>query len=254
MQTRSLLVSFIGLLTLGSLAAQTAPLPEVYPWKLETGFGYSSGDYGLATDTEVFSAPVSLSYETEDWSLRGTLPWISIKGPAVIPGVIGRPSSGEESGLGDFTLGLTSKLIKGPDKLNVNLSGRVKFHTGDEDRGLSTGGTDYYAQVDLLRSFGSVTPFVTAGYRWMGDSSLYQLENGIFLSGGVALRVAEGTSLGAAYEWREEIVAGGKASSEASVFVFRKFNERWSGSLYALAGFTDASPNHSLGGSIIWSF
>ncbi len=252
MQTRSLLLTLLATLSLGSLAAQTTPLPSV--WKTEVGFGYSRGDYGLAEDTEVYSAPVSLVYETADWTFRATAPWVSIKGPAVIPGVGGRPTSGEESGLGDITAGMTYKLWNNPDALNVNLSGRVKFHTADEDRGLSTGGTDYYTQLDFLRTYGSVTPFITAGYRWMGDSGLYQLEDGFYGAAGLAYRLMEGTSLGAAYEWREEIVAGGDASSEASVFVFRKFNERWSGSVYALAGFTDASPDHSLGGSLIFSF
>ncbi|WP_438482463.1 transporter [Oleiharenicola lentus] len=252
MQTRSSLIALLALVSLGSLTAQVTP--TTYAWKIETGFGYSEGDYGLNADTEVYSAPVSLVYDAANWSLRATVPWVSVKGPAVVPGVGGRPTSGEESGIGDSTLGLTYKLFTAPDSFIVNLSGRVKFHTGDEDRGLSTGGTDYYTQVDVLRSYGSVTPFVSLGYRWMGSSPLYQLEDGVFASGGVAFRVAEGTSIGAAYEWREEIVAGGDASSEVSAFAFRKFSDRWSGSIYALAGFTDASPNHSFGGSVIFSF
>lgn len=248
---------FVLLLSLGaagSLTAQTAPL---LPFKFETTVNYSRGDYGLPQDTEVFAVPVSLSYETAAWTLRGTLPWLTIKGPASViegGGIPVRPTPSSESGFGDFVAALGYKFAGTPEQPRVSLTGRVKFPTGSESRGLSTGETDYYAQLDALQSFGRVSPFVTAGYRWLGRNTLFQLKDGFFASGGFAVRAAEGTSVGAAYEWREKIVDGGEHASELSVFLFHTLSDRWGLSLTALRGFTDASPNYGLSGSLIHSF
>lgn len=254
MKTFPQLILIAGLCTLGSLRAQTTtPLP----FKFESGFNYSRGDYGLPQDTEVFAVPVSLSYESAAWTLRGSLPWVTVKGPASViegGGIPVRPTASSESGFGDLVGSLTYKSAGTSDQPQVSFTGRVKFPTGDEERGLSTGETDYYAQIDALQSFGKVTPFVTAGYRWLGRNTFFQLKDGFYASGGIAVQVARGTSLGAAYEWREEIVNGGGDANELSVFLFRKMNDRWSISLTAMKGFTDASPNYGLGGSVICSF
>lgn len=254
MKTRARLILVLSLCSLGSLRAQTAP---PLPFKLETGFNYSRGDYGLPQDTEVFAVPVSLSYEGPTWTFRGSLPWLTIKGPASViegGGIPVRPTASSESGLGDFVGSLTGKVASTPDQPQVSFTGRVKFATGDKDRGMSTGETDYYAQIDVLRTFSNVTPFVTAGYRWLGRNTLFQLKDGVYASGGMAVQVADGTSVGAAYEWREKIVSGGDDASEISVFLFRKIDERWSANLSALKGFTDASPNYGLSGSLLFSF
>ena len=181
------LILFAGLGGAAAHAQAVAPVPPL-PFKFETGVNYSRGDYGLAQDTEVFAVPVSLSYENSDWVLRGSLPWLSIKGPASViegGGIPVRPTANSESGFGDLTGSLTYKFMHDPDQPMVSLTGRVKFPTGSESRGLSTGETDYYAQIDALQTFGKVTPFVTAGYRWLGTNATFQLKSiGAYLSGG----------------------------------------------------------------------
>lgn len=249
-----LLLLIAGLGTYGAAAAQT---PTEFPDKFEIGFNYSRGDYGLPQDTEVFAVPASLSFDSADWTFRATVPWITIKGPASViegGGIPIRPTASSESGFGDAVGALTYKVTREAGRPQLSLTGRVKFATGNEDRGLSTGETDYYAQADLLQTFGSVTPFITAGYRWLGRNTLYPLEDGFFFSGGVAVLVAPGTSVGAAYEWREAIVNGGDDASEISVFLYHKVNDRWSFTVTAMKGFTDASANYGGGGSLSYAF
>lgn len=242
---------------LGAYGAATAQTPLENSTKFEVGFNYSRGDYGLAQDTEVFSVPASLSFDRPDWTLRATVPWITIKGPASViegGGIPIRPTPSSESGFGDAVTGLTYKVLHGGTGPQVSMTGRVKFPTGNEDRGLSTGETDYYAQVDVLQTFGNVTPFATAGYRWLGRSALFPLKDGYFLSGGFAVLTSPGTSVGAAYEWRDAIVRGSPRASEVSVFLYRRVNERWGFNLSAMKGFTDASANFGLSSSLIYSF
>lgn len=50
-------------------------------FRVSTGFGYSKGDYGDVTSTEVFSVPVSLTYTEGPWKVRLSVPWVHIDGP-----------------------------------------------------------------------------------------------------------------------------------------------------------------------------
>lgn len=262
MQTSRLLFAFASLLLLSrptpGRAQTVASDPPRITYKLESGVTYSRGDYGLAEDTEVFVVPFSLVAETGPWVFRATLPWVSIKGPASVIGDTGtggpvRPTNARESGLGDSTLSVTYRLNPGVDRLNIDLTGRVKLPTGDDARGIGTGKTDEYAQVDLYRTFGWITPFGTAGYRWLGDGR-YQLEDGGYASGGLLFNLAPGTSVGASVEWRSRLVAGAENATEGSVFVFQRFSEHWNGSLSVMKGFTDASANYGTSAQLSYTF
>lgn len=254
--------AFASALTVAAVVSSSAQTvvntPPASVMKLDVGVVYSRGDYGLTQDTTVFAVPVSFSYEADAWSWRITAPWIMIDGPASVigDGANGgplRPTDGSESGLGDSSVGLTYKAISGADRVNLSFTGRVKFPTGDEDRGLGTGEVDYYAQADLFRTFGSITPFGTIGYRWLGDG-IYQLEDGWYVSGGLLFTVAPGTSLGLSYEWREAIVVGGDASKEAALSVFHRFSDRINGNLSLTRGFTDASPDLGISAQVSYAF
>lgn len=236
-----------------ALIAQNRDQPASPVVRIESGFTYSRGSYGLEADTEVFAVPTTLSYEPGRWAFRATVPWVNIKGPASVVGSAGsgaggpaRPTTASEFGVGDSVLSATFKANTGADRLNVELTGRLKLPTGDDDRGIGTGEIDEYAQVDFYRTLGGITPFATLGYRWLGDGR-YQLADGGFASGGMAFHVAEGTSVGAAYEWRDAIVDGGDRAREASVFIFHQFTPKWNSQLYVLKGFTDASPEIGAG-------
>lgn len=246
------------LFSLQVIAQNTTPSPTIQ--KLESGVNYSRGDYGLAEDTEVFVVPFNYVAERGPWALRATLPWLQLNGPAAVVagsnGSVGgptRPTSSSESGLGDSVVALTYKTNTGPTGPHFNFTGKVKLPTGDEDRGLGTGEVDYQAQVDYYESFGSTTPFMNVGYRVLGDG-LYQLEDGLYASGGVAFLVAEGTSIGASLDWRESIVTGGDDAVESTLFAYRKLNADWSTTVYGQKGFTDASPDFGFGVSLSYEF
>lgn len=241
-------------------AQSVAPVAPAAITKLEFGASYSRGDFGLASDTEVLVAPVSVIYETKTWTIRATLPWVRLEGPAalVADGGAGaggpvRPDNAATSGLGDSSLGFTYKTTRQPGGLHTDWTARVKFPTGDEDRGLGTGEIDYHLQVDLYQSFDRVTPFFTAGYRILGDGR-YQLDDGFFASAGAAFLVAPGTSLGASLNWRQRIVARGDDAWDSTLFAYRKLNENWSGTIYAQKGFTNASADYGMGLSLIYQF
>src|SRR5688572_22906250 len=171
----------LGLLLAGpALSAEPdSAAPPV--WTVGSGVSYSQGDYGFATDTEFFSAPLNLGYEGRSWLLRASIPWITIEGPAANTGGGGvpRPTTASESGLGDIFVSATYRFGEVLGPVHAAFTGRVKFPTADEARGLGTGETDYYSQLDFYRVLGSATPFVSLGYRFLGDSAVYQLKDGV---------------------------------------------------------------------------
>lgn len=248
-------------LTAGAVcgAAQTAvtaaPAPPAVT-SLGSGFDYSRGDYGFATDTEVWSVPLNLVHERGPWTLSAALSYLTIKGPATVVGGSGapRPTSSSESGLGDIYTAATYAF--GPVAGEVHLSGtaRIKLPTADEDRGLGTGAADYYGELTAYRTFTSVTPFVTAGYRVLGGGDTYELRNGAYVAGGAHFRLSPATVVSALLNWRQPLVAGGDDSRDVMAMVSHDFAEKWRLMAYVLTGFTDASPDVGSGLQASWRF
>lgn len=240
-----------------SAAATTAPAPL----KLGVGFDYSSGGYGFSQKTEVFSVPVNLSYEPPRWMFKATIPYITIKGPASVvtgsgatAGAPARPTTNSESGLGDIMLSATYHARPVPGGLNIDLTGKVKFGTADEGKGLGTGETDYYAQIDLYQNFGAITPFGNVGYRFLGSNSTFQLKDGAYATAGAAYRASTKTVVGAAYDWRSRIAAGSPDGTDAIAFVSTNPTDQWNLLGYVIAGFNDASPDYGVGGAATFKF
>jgi hypothetical protein len=259
MKRRTLLLgAAFALLPLG-LSAQNSsggnPPPAITT--VGTGFDYSRGDYGLATDTEVLSLPLTLSHERGPWIFEARVPWIRIEGPATVVAGGGsptRPTAAAESGLGDITLAATYRFGLVGDAVNVAATARAKLPTGSEDRGLGTGETDFYGQIDLYRTFGNITPFASIGYAALGASTLYPLEDGPYATVGAHFRTSDRTVVTAAYSHRHRFVAGGEQGADAMLAVTHDVNAHWRVMAYALAGFTDASPDQGGGLSVSWRF
>jgi hypothetical protein len=231
--------------------------------KLGTGFDYSSGDYGFTQSTEVFSVPVNLSVDKDRWAFKATLPYITIKGPATVVAGSGgaagggappRPTSHTESGAGDVMLSATYHARPVPGELNIDLTGRVKFGTANEDKGLGTGLTDYYAQIDLYQNFGVITPFGNVGYRMLGSNTAFPLKDGFYASAGAAFRLSPKTVAGAAYDWRSRIIDRAENGTDAIAFISTNPNDRWNLLAYVLKGFNDASPDYGVGGAATYKF
>lgn len=249
-------LALFSLAAAGLASAQTAVTTPASSATLGTGFDYSRGDYGFATDTEVLSVPLNVGYENGPWLLNASFSYLTIKGPATIVGGGGapRPTTSSESGFGDIYGGATYQFGTVAGAVNMSATARVKLPTADEDRGLGTGAADYYGEVSFYRTFSAVTPFVSLGYRVLGDNDTYELSDGAYASGGAHFRLSPATVFSALVSWRRPIVAGGDDAREAMVMVSHDFAERWRVMAYALKGFTDASPAIGTGLSASWRF
>jgi hypothetical protein len=266
-----------GLLLIGAPVAHAATT-DSGRFSLSAGADYSSGKYGTDTTTDIWSVPVAAAYQTDRWTFKLTVPYINISGAGnVIPGVgkvnngnpkgrgrgngggttpaPGTAASGSASGLGDITASAGYELFGSADRtFGLDLTGKVKFGTADENKGLGTGKNDYGLSLDTYKVSGDWTAFGGVGWMKYGSSQYIQLKNGFNANIGADYKLGASDNIGAYYYYRERIADTGAAQSELTGYWNHKFNDSLRVQAYALAGFADGSPDYGVGASLKYSF
>jgi hypothetical protein len=266
-----------GLLLIGAPVAHAATT-DSGRFSLSAGADYSSGKYGTDTTTDIWSVPVAAAYQTDRWTFKLTVPYINISGAGnVIPGVgkvnngnpkgrgrgngggttpaPGTAASGSASGLGDITASAGYELFGSADRtFGLDLTGKVKFGTADENKGLGTGKNDYGLSLDTYKVSGDWTAFGGVGWMKYGSSQYIKLKNGFNANIGADYKLGASDNIGAYYYYRERIADTGAAQSEIAAYWNHKFNDSLRVQAYALAGFADGSPDYGAGASLKYSF
>ncbi len=245
-------------LACGLLLAATLPAEEI---TLRTGFDYSSGNYGLPVSTQITTIPVSVSYVVNQTTWELGLPYLRINGPGdVVPGIgryIGRllRSKSVNQGVGDLTLGVTQDFAA-PDgrPWSWAAGAEVKFGTASTDKSLGTGENDFSTHVDLTYTAGSLAPFVTLGYRWLGNPAGSDLRNCLFGTVGVNWACTEKITVGLLADWSEKNSASGSPSSNFTLAVTRALRGKWQVQGYAVLGNSDSTADHGFGLSLSHRF
>lgn len=221
-----------------------------------TGLEYSSGTYGGTDDIEDLYVPIKGRLKFDRVSFELTVPYLSVRAPAFTtvtePGGETVPGSGEivtESGLGDVIAGMTIYDVAYSEELGValDLTGKIKFGTADETKGLGTGEQDFTIRADLYKFFEQFTLLTSAGYKLRGDPAGIDLENVLLGSLGGVYMSSETTSLGLIYDYRESALIDGDNISELSAFAARQIDDRWAVQFYAFTGFSDSSADWGAG-------
>lgn len=221
-------------------------------FEFSTGFDYSVGKYGAATDTSVKSAPIEAKAQLGRLRLQASLPYVWIKGPGQIVGgvVVGSndPSAvAERSGLGDLSLGTAYRLTNEKGALPViEFGATTKLPTADKTIG--TGKADYSVNLAMFKSLGSqATLFGSVGYSWLGSPDAYRLNSGITAYGGLNLRPAAGVNLGASVSYREPVADGLKGQAAVSPYVTYRISQQLGLTGYTTVGLNNASPRVGAG-------
>lgn len=228
--------------------------------RLSTGLEYSSGTYGGTETIEDLYIPVIGSVNHGRISFELTVPYLSVTAPAgttiTEPG--GEPLSGSgptstESGLGDIVAGATlyDVFYSSDFGIALDVTGKIKFGTADEEKGLGTGEQDYTLRADLYKFFEQFTLMGSAGYKFRGDPADQDLENVLLGSIGGVFAPTDKSRVGLIYDYRESALPDGDAVSEVSAFLSRNLNDTWRLQFYAFTGFSDSSPDW--GGGVLVS-
>jgi hypothetical protein len=259
------------------LLAQSAHADDNSTIKVGAGIDYTSGKYGTSTTTDITQVPLTLGYETGDWSFKLDVPYIHVTGadnviPGVGPVVNNNPkkrghgkknvvvaptpaSTGSASGLGDITAAATYEVYTNKAaNFGIDLTGKVKFGTASADDGLGTGKNDYTFNVDLYKGFGAWTVFGGVGYTWLGSSQYIRLNDVFTANAGLAYKLDSKSSLGAYYDYREKAASTSFARNELTGYYSYKFASAWKAQAYVTKGFTDGSPDWGVGASVVYAF
>jgi len=135
----------------------------------------------------------------------------------------------------------------------IDFTGKIKFPTADEDKGLGTGEIDYSVESDFTWFSGKTALFGTIGYKLMGSPEEYDLNNVMYGSVGVANQMAAKISAGIMYDVKEATTDSGSGTSEATAYVSYKFSDDVKFLLYGVKGFSDGSPDYGIGFTVSYS-
>jgi len=245
---------------LGALTAiAMAPVPAMADEYVQFSLGvdYSSGDYGDVADTDMLAVPVGVKIQGDNFWLRGSVPYVHIKGPeGVVPGDGGvSPGNGggggvvidSRSGIGDTNLAAGYTIPIGSATW-FDVIGKVKLPTASKSKFIGTGTTDFTAEGELLHSFGDVSVSVSGGRRFNGSNNLYPLNDVWQAGAGIYANAGAQLSLGLGYEWREGALDTSPDRSEATAFATYKMSDALRLQGYGYTGFSDGSPD--LGGGL----
>jgi len=234
-------------------------------WSVASSVDYSEGDYGEPVDTEIVFLSQQLAVERGtphgNTALRLTVPWLQVKGPAdiVAPGsnTADEPQAADatrsESGLGDVQLTLSQTMWDYGTRFYLVPSVGVKFPTADEDKRLGSGETDYWLRLAGMWGLSRNTTFyMSGGYRWMGRSEAYPLDDRALAGAGLYRQLGP-VGLGLSYDFQQSSVASFEDQHEAGVNLSAKRGPVRT-SIYGRTGFTDGSPDLNVGLRVGYTF
>lgn len=228
--------------------------------RFSAGVEYSTGQYGGTDDIEELYVPFTLRVGFGRVGFRVTAPYLSVSAPddtiVADPGTEPIPGSGAtvtESGLGDIIGAVTlyDLYVNDDASFVIDATGKVKFGTADETKGLGTGENDYTIQFDAFRFFDRLSLQATAGYRMRGDPPGIDLNDVFLASVGGAYLASPDTMVGMYFDYRDSSISGFEDIQELSGFASFRLGRAWRMEMYAFAGLTDSSTD--FGGGILFS-
>ena len=222
---------------------------------LSTGAEFTSGTYGGDVDIEDTYVPLTATVDYGNVAFRLTVPYLSVDAPeGTIFDSGGEPLPGSgamttESGLGDVIGSVTFFDVINNQRLGLamDLTGKVKIATADEDKGLGTGENDYTVQADFYKFVDQFTWLGSVGYKFRGDPTGIDLDNVLMASLGGTYKFTPDVNAGLFFDYREAAISGSDSIQELSGFVSRRLSEDWRIQVYALTGFTNSSPDWGAG-------
>jgi hypothetical protein len=228
--------------------------------KFSTGFDYSTGDYGDPEDTEILYFPFTTKAIFGNWAAKLTVPYLRITGPGAVVGggdvTVNQGGGGTrttESGLGDIVAGLTYTVDIEKFNSYVDFTGKIKFPTADEDKGLGTGETDYTLLVDVTKIFGKAYIFGGVGRKFVGENAQLQLDDIWIFNVGGGYQVSKKLGIGGSYDFRES-ASSSDNPSEGTGYLTYKITDSILGLLYGVIGFSDGSPDTGVGLQFSYKF
>jgi hypothetical protein len=245
-------------------SASSAQNVPALPNNVATGAYFSTGDYGLPDDTSIYFIPLSYERSVGNWNLQVSAAHLQISGYGnvlVNVGGVGRNEFVEleqdlqttrTRGVGDTLLSATYQWpTYSENAVFMDLGFEVKLPTADEYAGHGTGEVDYGVQLDVYKLLGTTTLFGTLGYKFRGQSTLFdQMSDSGLVSLGFSQPLSERWSYGVIYDFREAASTSSGETHEILPYLSWSPVPAWSVMFYTAKGFTQDSPDIAVGAQL----
>lgn len=223
---------------------------------LSTGFDWSSGKYGGTSITRILYIPVTAKYQTDDYFLKITVPYIRITSldgfvrgiGRIKPAKYSKPTT--DAGLGDTETSAGYTVYAG-EKFLLDLVGNIKFATADASKNLGSGANDYSAQLDGSYELEKVTLLATAGYKMVGAPVGVTVNNIAYGSIGFSRQRSEKYTTGWMLDVAQASTTTTSGTRELSFFVSNKISNTTKLQANVMKGFSNSSPDYGLSLTLI---
>ena len=206
--------------------------------------GFREGDFGTTINSELYSLTPEFGYIGENYDLSASIPLQQLH-------ISGNGISYSESGVGDATLRAGRQLWKNSKTgLSFTASLNIKLATGDENKGLGTGGTDVGASLSSSRKIGAYSYTALVGYTQVGEPSGISYNNVVSYGIG-ANRAFSRTNAFVTLQGQTSAIPGGVAPLEFDVGFFHIISQDYVFITYGLLGLSDGSPNDGVSLGIV---
>lgn len=198
--------------------------------------GFRQGDFGGSVNNELYSLTPEIGYVTDSYDVSASMPFQRLD-------VSGGGVSSSQSGIGDARLRGGRYLWRDGQEL-TSLYGAltVKLATGDENKGLGTGGTDIGASLTASRRAGDYTFTALAGYTQVGEPSGVTYDNVLSYGVGAARRFTR-SSVFASLQGQTSAIPGGTAPLEFDAGFFRILSLDYVITVNGFVGLSHGSPD-----------
>jgi len=220
-----------------------------------TGAEYTKGNYGASIDTTMLQIPFTLGYNTDQYALTVTVPYIQISGSedVIFSGTTHSPMFSTtttsnvkhtDSGLGDITLSGTYQL-QAETKANlwIAMTGKIKFGTADETKLLGTGENDYAIQLELAKK----VLHGYLGYKIVGDSDTINYNDVTYGAVGITIPASKNWTTVTEFYAEQASVSGVDNVQELSLTMSKALKDKRKFGMYIIKGLTNSSPDWGAG-------
>jgi hypothetical protein len=247
------------LLPMGTAFAQVDDLK----YKATFGLDYSNGSYGTDRNTDVELGLTTLSAISGNLKVSISVPYMRIAGRGLVifdaagnPEVINRKTTiapDVRTGFGDLNLSATYTIP--PDVLDgfeLDVTARAKAPTASTRRRLGTGAADFGGDFEVSRQFGIWDPFISIGYLFPGQPSVYSLNNTASVSTGTSLELTDHLVAIGSYDYDSPSSPLLPSSQEAFGSLSWLISDTVTLTGYSTAGLSSGSPK--VGGGLLVSY
>ena len=206
--------------------------------------GFREGGFGTSINNELYTLTPEFGFVSERYDLSASVPFHSHR-------ISDAGASSTETGVGDAELRGGRRLWR-DEQSAYSLYGALtlKLATGDESKGLGTGGTDMGVSLSGSHKVGAYAYTVLAGYTQVGEPSGVTYDNVISYGIG-ANRSFTHANVFVSLQGQTPAVPGGTAPLEFAAGFFRILSLDYVVIAHAFVGLSDGSPDDGLSVGIV---